>query len=80
MRTCGWLLRALLSDLHFGRFGWFMEALWTSLGLVPAVLAFTGVFICCRRVIYKKPSNPKSQADESAREVHVVDSVQKWFR
>jgi uncharacterized iron-regulated membrane protein len=47
-----------LSELHFGRFGWFAEALWTVLGLVPAVLAFTGVFICCRRVIYKKPSNP----------------------
>jgi uncharacterized iron-regulated membrane protein len=47
-----------LSALHFGRFGWFAEALWALLGLVPAVLAFTGVFICCRRVIYKKPSNP----------------------
>jgi uncharacterized iron-regulated membrane protein len=52
-----------LSQLHFGRFGWFSEALWTLLGLVPAVLAFTGVFICCRRVIYKKPSNPNTQSD-----------------
>jgi uncharacterized iron-regulated membrane protein len=52
-----------LSQLHFGRFGWFTEALWTVLGLVPAVLAFTGVFICCRRVIYKKPSNPNRQSD-----------------
>jgi hypothetical protein len=33
------------------------------LGLVPALLAFTGVFICCRRVFYKKPSNPRSQLD-----------------
>jgi uncharacterized iron-regulated membrane protein len=49
-----------LSELHFGRFGSLAEALWMSLGLVPAILAFTGVFICCRRVIYKKPSNPKS--------------------
>jgi uncharacterized iron-regulated membrane protein len=48
-----------LSNLHFGRFGWFIEVLWVLLGLVPAVLAFTGVFICCRRVIYKKPSNPR---------------------
>jgi uncharacterized iron-regulated membrane protein len=47
-----------LSQLHFGRFGWFAEALWTFLGLVPAAIAFTGFFICCRRVIYKKPSNP----------------------
>ena len=47
-----------LSELHFGRFGWFTEAVWSVLGLVPAVLAFTGIFICCRRVIFKKPSNP----------------------
>jgi uncharacterized iron-regulated membrane protein len=52
-----------LSELHFGRFGWLVEALWTVLGLVPAVLAFTGVFICCRRIIYKKPSNPNRQAE-----------------
>ncbi len=49
-----------LSQMHFGRFGWFAETLWTLLGLVPAVLAFTGVFICCRRVIFKKPCNPKA--------------------
>jgi uncharacterized iron-regulated membrane protein len=47
-----------LAQLHFGRFGWFTEALWALLGLVPAVLAFTGAFICCRRLIYKKPSKP----------------------
>jgi uncharacterized iron-regulated membrane protein len=47
-----------LAQLHFGRFGGFAQALWTLLGLVPAVLASTGVFICCRRVMYKKPSNP----------------------
>ena len=51
-----------LSQLHFGRFGWFAEAVWVVLGLVPALLAFTGVFICCRRVFYKKPSSP-SQLD-----------------
>ena len=50
-----------LSQLHFGRFGWFSEAVWSVLGLAPPVLAFTGVFICCRRVIYKKPSNPNTQ-------------------
>jgi len=52
-----------LAQLHFGRFGWFAEALWTLLGLVPAVLAFTGFFICCRRLIYKKPSNPNTQSE-----------------
>ena len=52
-----------LSQLHFGRFGWFAQAVWLVFGLVPAVLAFTGVFICCRRVMYGKPSNPKSGSD-----------------
>jgi uncharacterized iron-regulated membrane protein len=54
-----------LSQLHFGRFDWFTEVLWTLLGLVPAVLAFTGVFICCRRMIYKKPSNPNIQSQQT---------------
>ena len=44
-----------LSSLHFGRFGWFAEAVWTLLGLMPAVLAVTGVFLCCRRMIFKAP-------------------------
>ena len=52
-----------LSQLHFGRFSWLTEVLWSILGLAPAVLAFTGVFICCRRVIFKKPSNPNTQPD-----------------
>jgi uncharacterized iron-regulated membrane protein len=47
-----------LTNLHFGRFNRFTEAVWTLSGLIPAVLAFTGMFICCRRVIYKKPSHP----------------------
>lgn len=47
-----------LSQLHFGRFNLFTEVLWAAFGLVPGILAFTGTFICCRRVIFKKPSNP----------------------
>jgi uncharacterized iron-regulated membrane protein len=53
-RTLFWL-----AALHFGRFGRVIQAVWVVVGLVPAVLAFTGIFICCRRVIYGKPSNPK---------------------
>jgi uncharacterized iron-regulated membrane protein len=49
---------SVLSQLHFGRFGWVSETVWAVLGLALAVLAFTGTFVCCRRVIYKKPSNP----------------------
>ncbi len=47
-----------LSRLHFGRFNRLTEAVWAIVGLVPAALAFTGAFICCRRVIFHKPSHP----------------------
>jgi uncharacterized iron-regulated membrane protein len=43
-----------LSNLHFGRFNVWTEALWALLGLVPAVLAFTGVFMCCHRLLIRK--------------------------
>lgn len=43
-----------LSNLHFGRFGWFVEALWTASGLVPAILVFTGMFMCCHRLLVRK--------------------------
>jgi hypothetical protein len=36
---------------------------WALLGLIPTILAFTGVFICCRRVIFHKPSNPNQTAN-----------------
>ena len=41
----------VLSELHFGRFGWFTKAIWSVAGLVPASLAFSGMFVCCRRVM-----------------------------
>jgi uncharacterized iron-regulated membrane protein len=44
-----------LSDLHFGRFGWLAEALWTFAGLAPAILAFTGAFMCCHRLLFALP-------------------------
>jgi uncharacterized iron-regulated membrane protein len=47
-----------MAELHFGRFNWLSETVWTVLGLIPAILAFTGTFICCRRMIFKMPSNP----------------------
>jgi uncharacterized iron-regulated membrane protein len=43
-----------LSNLHFGRFGAFAEVLWALVGFVPAVLAFTGVFMCCHRLLVRK--------------------------
>lgn len=43
-----------LSNLHFGRFNIFTEAVWALLGLVPAVLVFTGIFMCCHRILIRK--------------------------
>jgi uncharacterized iron-regulated membrane protein len=54
-------LATWLSQLHFGQFTAYTEAVWALLGLVPAILAFTGVFICCRRIIFHKPSNPTAR-------------------
>jgi len=51
-----------LTTLHFGRFNLAGQIIWALVGPVPAVLAFTGVFICCRRVMFHKPSNPKHAA------------------
>lgn len=42
---------SVLASLHFGRFGWFTKALWSVIGLVPAVLSFTGIFLCCHRLV-----------------------------
>ena len=47
-----------LAQVHFGRFAWYTECLWAALGLVPAFLAFTGVFLCCHRMIYHRSVNP----------------------
>ena len=52
-----------LTALHFGRFNRATEAVWLTAGLVLAILAFTGVFICCRRIMFEKPSNPKHAID-----------------
>ncbi len=53
----------LLSELHFGRFGLVAEIVWSILGVVPAILAFTGVFVCCRSIFYNKPSNPNAASE-----------------
>jgi uncharacterized iron-regulated membrane protein len=60
-----------LSQLHFGRFGWFSQAFWTVFGLVPAVLAVTGVFLCCHRMIYHSSANPKSSGSVEANSLPV---------
>ena len=48
-----------LSTLHFGRFTLTTQIIWGLTALVPAALAVTGAFVCCRRVVFKSPANPK---------------------
>ena len=45
---------SLLAQLHFGRFGWFTEAVWTIVGLVPAVSAVTGALMWWNRTLRKR--------------------------
>ena len=49
---------SVLSSLHFGKFNWLTRALWACFGLVPAIEAVTGVFLCCHRVINKRTFDP----------------------
>jgi uncharacterized iron-regulated membrane protein len=51
-RTLYWL-----TLIHFGRFGWFAQMLWSLVGLVLAVLSVTGIFVCCHRMIYGSHHN-----------------------
>lgn len=44
-----WLMR-----LHFGRFNWATEALWTFTGLAPGALAITGALMWWNRLLLKK--------------------------
>lgn len=52
-----------LAQLHIGQFSRFARVMWVLVGVTPAILAFTGMFICCRRIIFKKPSNPNQTAN-----------------
>ncbi len=52
-----------LAQLHIGQFSRFARAMWVLVGVTPAILAFTGMFICCRRIILRKPSNPNQTAN-----------------
>jgi uncharacterized iron-regulated membrane protein len=46
-----------LAKLHFGRFSLPIKALWTVLGLVPAVLTFTGTMMWWYRVVRRESRN-----------------------
>jgi uncharacterized iron-regulated membrane protein len=47
-------VRLWMNRLHFGRFNAATEAVWTIIGLAPAVLAVTGAVMWWNRVVSKK--------------------------
>jgi uncharacterized iron-regulated membrane protein len=51
-------LFSALAELHFGRFHIVAEMFWGVIGLVPAALAITGVFLCCRRLLEPRREHP----------------------
>lgn len=62
------LVRSWITRLHFGRFNAVTEAIWTVLGLAPAVLAASGAWMWWNRVLSKKlrrsrESTPPMKAD-----------------
>ena len=55
-----------LSRLHFGRFGWQLEALWTVLGLVPAAMFVTGALMWWNRSLRKSRDSEPSRNEHAA--------------
>lgn len=43
-----------LARFHFGRMGWFPQAVWTIVGLIPAILSVTGILMWWNRVLRKR--------------------------
>jgi uncharacterized iron-regulated membrane protein len=52
-------LFSVLAELHFGRFNIVAKMFWGVTGLVPGILAITGVFLCCRRVLESRREHPR---------------------
>jgi uncharacterized iron-regulated membrane protein len=57
------LFLSWIAQLHFGRFNWFTESLWTLFGLVPGISAITGALMWWNRVLGKKFRHPYRQAE-----------------
>jgi uncharacterized iron-regulated membrane protein len=53
-------VRSWITRLHFGRFNPLTEAVWTVVGLAPAVLAATGALMWWNRVLSKKVRRPRA--------------------
>jgi uncharacterized iron-regulated membrane protein len=58
-------LRFWITRLHFGRFNGGTQALWTVLGLAPALLAATGVLMWWNRFLAKKVHHWQNRATDA---------------
>lgn len=72
IHSIGGSFLALLVALHFGRFDWLTEVLWTVVGLVPAALAVTGALMWWNRVLRKKFRRPYRKTETVARSEGLV--------
>jgi len=66
LHLVGGSLLSLISQLHMGRFNSFTEAVWTAVGLIPAVSAGTGALMWWNRVLRKKFRHPYQETEPAA--------------
>jgi uncharacterized iron-regulated membrane protein len=72
IHVMGGTFLSLLTQLHFGRFNWFTEALWTVVGLIPAASAVTGALMWWNRVLRKKFRRAYRQAERAGAADHLL--------
>ena len=65
IQLIGGSVLSLLTQLHFGRFDWFTEALWTVVGIAPAASAVTGALMWWNRVLRKRLRRPYRQPEDA---------------
>lgn len=65
LHLVGGAFLSLIAQLHFGRFNWFTEAVWTIAGLVPAMSAITGALMWWNRVLRKKFRHPYRESESA---------------
>lgn len=61
-----------ITQLHFGRFTWFTEIVWTVAGLAPAVLFGTGALMWWNRVLRKRFRRPAQAETDRAAATHAL--------
>jgi uncharacterized iron-regulated membrane protein len=68
-------VRLWITRLHFGRFNGITEALWTIVGLAPAVLACTGALMWWNRVLRKRMRDWRGSRTEGVTRIAAQSSA-----